>query len=79
MCYLNFFTTPSEIPIFFRVSPCRIAIFLGPPAGRISFTYFVHFVLQKVQKYHPPAESPWFPDYPLQNHKKIQTTPTWIF
>ncbi len=49
------------------------------PTQRISFTFFVDFLLQKVQKCHPPAELQSFPYHSQQNHKNSQKNPTWIF
>ncbi len=40
-----------------------------------SFTFFVDFLLQKVQKYHPPVESQSLPDYPPIVLQKFHTTP----
>ncbi len=75
MSYVNFFDHPLWNSNFLQGTPYRIANFLGPPICRISLTFFVDFLLQKVEKDHPPTELQTFPDYPPTELERFSDHP----
>ncbi len=64
MSYINFFDHPPQEFQFF-----------APSTRRISFTFFVDFLLQKVEKCHPPTESQTCPDYPPTESQNFSDHP----